>query len=709
MTLLDDIRYGARLLLRAPGFTAAAVLTLALGIGAGTAVFSAVDTILRPAPQLAELIRISPLEDGRVRPVGPDELDAWRAVVPEHALAAYAVGAVNAGVESGGGEARHVERIPAAAVDDHYFDVVRTTPILGRAFGDGTDANVVLVSEEFWRTQLSARPDVVGSSVTVDGMPHTIVGVLPDEPRFPRSDTAIWRPLPPRTDGATVIGRVARTTPLAPLRARLETAQRARPAAKDGIRIDWFHDTLLTDRLRATASIGRVTVVFVLLIACANVANLIVARNAGRRAEFAARLALGASRGRLARQLLTESALVASLGGALGVGVALAVTNALMRAWQAIPDARPLAASVEFGTPMLLWALGGAAAATLVAGVIPAWHDTRLEPRSVLAEDGHATTASRGGANLQRTLVALQIAFAFALVTAAMLLARSFTLLHTADVGFEVEQVFTFRVAPGSGSGFDAALDARLGERLRSLPGVLAVGRATHVPLVTAPVGGEHRAEQHVRAMDDVGRVRELLRRMADAPDARDEDHPHRAELRHRLRVVAGAARHDAAREAQRRGRVAIAWRIRGSLGAGAFTCSSSKAIVVPLASPIFMASARMFSNSRTICASSRSRSSSEHSTVPGMTFGAPGTARIRPTVPTWRPGALVTTRFTMSMNRAAASIASCRWPIGVVPAWFAKPVTVTFHQRMPTMPSTMPIVVRSASSTPPCSMCSSK
>jgi predicted permease len=485
MTLLDDIRYGARLLARAPAFTVAAVLTLGLGIGAGTAVFSAVDTILRKPADLAGLIRITPLEGGRPRAARLDELDAWRAAVPEYGWTAYSIGAANVRVGGKSAQVPAVERVPTAAVDRQYFTVLRAETTQGRTFGERTETNVAVISEALWRRQLLARPDVVGTSVTVDGVPHTVIGVLPDKHRFPRNDIALWRPLDPRAEGVTVIARVPGPTPFAPLRARLEGLQPGQqpPEPNASVRIDWFHETLLTGRMRAAAAIGRVTVMFVLLIACANVGNLLVARNVGRRAEFAARIALEASRWRLVRQLVTESAVVASLGGAIGVGVAIAATAALMRAWESIPDTRPFAPGVEFGTPMLLWALGGAAAATLVAGVLPAWHATRVAPRSVLAEHGHTATTSRSGAGLQRVLVALQIAFAFALVTGAMLLARSFAALPTADVGFALDQVFTFQVAPGPGSGPAAPLLPQLDERLRSLPGVLAVGRATHAPL----------------------------------------------------------------------------------------------------------------------------------------------------------------------------------------------------------------------------------
>lgn len=482
--MAQDVRYALRTLRRSPSFTAAAVLTLGLGIGAGTAVHSAVDAMLGQPPHLAGLIRISPIEGGRARAARPDELDAWRAAVPEHVFAGYSVGAVNVGGDGSGVQARPVERVPAAAVDHQYFAVLGARAIRGRTFGEGTETNVAVISEALWMRHLSARPDVVGSSLTVDGVAHTVVGILPDEHRFPRTDIALWRPLGPRPEGVTLIGRVPRTTPLEPLRARLESAQPRQQTTGPGggIRIDWFHDTLLTGRLRAAGTIGRATVVFVLLIACANVANLVLARNIGRRAEFAARIALGAGRWRLVRQLLTESALIASLGGVLGVGIAIAATRALARAWQTIPDSRPFATGVEFGAPMLFWAIGGAMVAAL-AGVFPAWHDTRLAPGAVLAEHGHAATTSPRGASLQRVLVALQIALACALVTGAMLLTRSFTTLQTAEMGFTVNDVFTFQVAPGSRSVPGVPLDARLHERLRSLPGVLAIGRTTHVPL----------------------------------------------------------------------------------------------------------------------------------------------------------------------------------------------------------------------------------
>ncbi|MEX1127344.1 MAG: ABC transporter permease [Vicinamibacterales bacterium] len=486
-TLLDDVRHGVRILRNRRMFAATAVLTLGLGIGASTAVFSAVDTILRHPPAgLAEMIRIAPHDGGEIRQARLDELEAWRAALSDVRIAAYSLTPVNVGRGAEGMGPRGAERVLVAAVDREYFGVVDVAAALGRTFGGEADTNVVVLSDPFWRRRFGGRREVIGDSVPIDGLPHTVIGVLPEGHRFPRSDVAMWRPLGRRVEAVTVIGRLARDAPLEPLRDRLAAIHRAPavdggPAA--GVRIDRVHDTLLNDRLRAAASIGHVTVLLVLLIACANVANLIVARNVGRRPEFAARFALGASRGRLARQLLTESAVIAGMGGVLAVGIALVGTRALMYSWQTLPDMRPFPTSVEFGTGMLLWAIGGTAVATLLAGLIPAWHDTHIAPQAVLAEYGRTATASRGGVTLQRALVGIQIALAFALVTAAALLARSFTALQGAELGFAVDHVLTFRVAPGPSPSSRSGLDGWLGERLRARPGVLAIGRAADLPL----------------------------------------------------------------------------------------------------------------------------------------------------------------------------------------------------------------------------------
>jgi len=489
MALLEDLRHALRYLRRAPAFSAAAVLTLGLGIGASTAVFSAIDTLLvRPPAGLAELVRIAPLDGNTIRPARRDEVESWRAAIGDVEIAAYSLMPVN--MRPGGRlNTPGAERVMAAAVDSRYFDVVRATAALGRTFATD-DPNAVILSHLFWRRHFEGRQDVIGHSFTIDRVPYTVVGVLPEEHRFPRSDVAVWLPLDRRRlEALTVLARVAIDAPLEPLRDRLESLQRARgtdDGAASAVRIERVHETLLNDRLRAAARIGHVTVLLVLLIACANVANLVVARNVRRRAELATRSALGASRGRLARQLLADTAVIAGLGGVLGVGVAVGGARWLMGVWQTLPDIRPFPTAIEFGAGMLIWALCGTIVATLLAGLVPAWHGARIAPQAVLSEHGRTATSSRRGVTLQRALVGIQIAFAFALVTAAALLARSFTALQSTALGFAVEDVLTFRVTPGPPPSASAGLDAWLAERLPALPGVRAIGRAADLPLDAA-------------------------------------------------------------------------------------------------------------------------------------------------------------------------------------------------------------------------------
>jgi putative ABC transport system permease protein len=478
------LRQAWRSLRRAPAILGAAVASLALGIGATVTVFAAVDATLRRAPpELAALARVTPLSEGGERAATLADVEAWRAAAPRVAFAAYAIDGVNVSA----GSAQHAERLLAARVDAAWFDVVRADAALGRTFAVAERDAVALLSDGAWRRVFGGRGDVVGQHLLIDGKPATIIGVLPAEHRFPRTDVGIWLPLGRAPDVAvTVIARVERDAALASLRAVLAAVpggSAGATAASQDVRVERVHETLLNERLRAAARIGYATVLIVLLIACANVANLLVARNVARRAELATRLALGAGRLRVARELLTDSFVIAALGGVSGSIVALAGTRLLDRLWAVVPDTRPFASSIAIDATVLLWALAATLLATLLAGVLPAWHAARLAPAGVLAEHARTATPARSAALLQSTLVGAGIALAFALLVSAGLLTRSFVALHASPLGFAIEDVLTFRIAPAGVADAAAARADELADRLRGLPAIVALGRGAELPL----------------------------------------------------------------------------------------------------------------------------------------------------------------------------------------------------------------------------------
>ena len=517
-----DLRYAVRALRASPAFTLVAVLSLALGIGANAAIFSLVDAvILRPLPppvvRPGELLRLTMHDRGEEFTNPLWEVIRDRQDVFSSAFA-YVAGTFNL---AGGGEVR---RVNGNWVSGEYFTTLGLQPAAGRLLTRADDVRgcpaLVIVSDGFWQRELGSRADVVGRTLSMDGKPFTIVGVsprgftgidvgTPADLFAPLCAEAVVRGPLSALDVRDhwflhVLGRIRRDVPLAQLRARL--AASSRPIFEATIPPDWAasdqRDYAQT-RLGAEPASNGLSAVrlqyrrplmvllsvagVVLLIACANVANLLLARASARRQEVSIRVALGAARGRLVRQFLTESVLLAFMGATLGVLFARWSSGVLVRLLSTRADTVTLDLSLD--ARLLAFSIAMAAATGLLFGLVPAWRASRVDPYAAMRGHGASTGRpgrSRGG--FGSSFVAVQVALSLVLVVAAGLLLRTFRTLTTLDPGFRSDGVLLARVDPGRAVlTQDAEREFRreLLARLRAIPGV----RAASASLIT-PVSG---------------------------------------------------------------------------------------------------------------------------------------------------------------------------------------------------------------------------
>jgi putative ABC transport system permease protein len=496
-TLRQDLRYAARQLIRAPGFTAVAVLTLGLGIGANTAIFSVVNAVLLrplPYPQPARLVDVAERRPNGTTNVAsyPNFLD-WRKDGALESMALFRTQSFNVG------GADRPERVAGALVSADYFRVLGLGPATGRYFFRQEDTpgqdHVAVISHSVWQRRFAGDPSAVGRTLMVDGRGLTIVGVAPAGFRFPE-EADLWVPVslddPSLLEARglhayQVIGRLGQGQTLAQVSARLR-AVAARLAAEYpasnrhwGVGVTPLQESLVHG-LRPTLLVLLGAVGFVLLIASANVAGMMLARGAARRREVSIRAALGAGRWQLIRQLFTESAVLTFLGGGLGLGLAAWGVEALLAlAPQGLrpPDAPVIDATV------LGFTFAVAALTSLVFGVLPALQIARRGGEAPLSETGRTT----GGMDRQRTrrlLVAGEIALALLLLVGAGLMVQSFRRLLAVDPGFRTADVISARLAlPRTGRdsaeiiGFYQDLVARAG----ALPGVSAAAAVSYLPL----------------------------------------------------------------------------------------------------------------------------------------------------------------------------------------------------------------------------------
>jgi putative ABC transport system permease protein len=508
--LWQDIRYGARLLIRFPGVTAAALVALALGTGVNTALFSVVNTVLlQPLPfpdshELVQLWRTEPptLQFGSAS--FPRYLD-WRArnrVFEESGAWAPA------GLTLTGREAP--ERIPAGRATASFFRTIGAAPVMGRWFTEQDDrpgaAKVVVVSQGFWQRRLGGSPAVLGTTLTLDGAAHTVIGVSP------ATMNEVWRvdawvPLAMAADQSVrtsnfllVFGRLRDGLSLEQARQGLAdlAAELSRDYQTDryGFNALALHD-VITRGPRQALWILLGTTGFVLLIACANVANLLLARAVTRQKEMAVRTALGAGRGRLLRQLITETVLLAAIGGVVG----LLLAQGLLQVFVLLAPANfPRLASISLDRTVLLFSTAVALLCGFIAGVLPALHVARAEPSDALREGStRGATAGRARA-ASRLLVMSEVALAVMLVAAAGLTVKSLQQLTRQDLGLITDNVLTFGVSvpalPQIPQNRDdaqrvAQFFQTFEERLRGLPGAISVGATNMLPIAATGMNGQ--------------------------------------------------------------------------------------------------------------------------------------------------------------------------------------------------------------------------
>jgi len=500
-TFLQDLRYAARKLLHAPGFTIVAVATLALAIGATTAVYSIVDgVILEPLPFRSpeRLVRLeSTGRDGKSFPLSPaDFLDYGNQTTSFAGLAQFGVGSANFAA-NGSGEPSRLDR---ANVGPTFFDVLGVRPVLGRFFapnegGPGT-ANVVVISDKLWHSRFGDDRAVLGKSIMLDERQFTIIGVASSTVDYPQP-VDIWTPrlITPSADpsgrGAHQFFAVARLKDGVTVeRARADVAALARRLGEQYPNLDQeFGATVnplqeqMVGNLRPTLFAILGAVGFVLLIACANVANLLLVRAASRSSEMAVRTALGAPRGRILRQLLTESLLLVVAGAAVGVAGAVWLVNAIVVMG---PRLLPRLQDVSVNGRVL----GVSAAVSIVTGIVfglvPALHAVRPNIAAMLRDTLRGS--SRGGVNrLRAGLVVAEMALAVVLLIGAGLLVKSFAALMRVDPGFRTENVVTFDLSlPPAKYATDRSKIAAMSDltsRIRALPGTEQVGQTMGRPL----------------------------------------------------------------------------------------------------------------------------------------------------------------------------------------------------------------------------------
>jgi len=500
-TLWQDIRYGLRMLAKAPAFTALAVITLALGIGANSAIFSIVNAVLlQPLPyhnpgRLVQLWETEPAP-GHYPFAGPDYLD-WQAETRTLAGTSLYTWGTSVSI-SGAGQPQQASLVETEA---NFFSLLGVQPLLGRTFAKGEGAaghnHVAVLSYGFWQRQLGGQRGAVGQSLQLDGQTYTVVGVMPSWFRFP-SQADLWTPMDMSRKALgqrgehsyPAFGRLKPGVTVQQAQAELSTiAARLEKQYPDsnkdiGATVVSLKEQLVgKSRTQVLVLLGAVALV--LLIACANVANLLLVRATGRHREIALRGALGASRGRLIRQLLTESVLLSVVGAALGAGLAWIAVKYFATA-ATLPLPRPNPITVD-GT-VLLFTVGIALLVGLLFGLAPALETSQLHLSEELKASAQAVVSATGHRRLLRdALVVSEIAISLALLVGAGLLLRSFANLREMNLGFQPQNLVTARVKPPEAKY--GTMDSRRSfysqflTRLENTPRIQSAALSSEIPL----------------------------------------------------------------------------------------------------------------------------------------------------------------------------------------------------------------------------------
>jgi putative ABC transport system permease protein len=511
--MFEDLRYSLRVLARSPSFTLVAVLGLALGIGANSAIFTAMNAVLlRPLPykQAEQLVLLWQLnrhnEDHEIKASAPDYLDLKEQNSVFQDIAAFnansGLGLNLSGADQSGADQNgvsHPARISATSVTGNLFSVLGVTPALGRSFLPDEErpgsAPVCILSHDLWRRRFGSDPKIIGKTVTLNSEVWTVVGVMPAGFRFPQS-VDLWVPAMVRSTARTkraqhYLGVIARLKPGLSLdHAQAELNSLARrmelqyPETNAGLGI-----TLVPLRTQITGNIRPALLVlfgataFVLLIACTNLANLLLVRATVRQAEMSLRLALGASRTRLVRQLLTESALLGVLGGVLGLILAFAGTRLLLNH---SPSNLPRTNEIAVDGRVLAFTLGLSVFTAVIFGMVPALQASKPDLIRTLKVGGSGFAMGHGWQRLRLLLVASEMALALVLLIGASLMIRSSFRLQEVNIGLDPLNVLTMDTtltvdrypAPRQIAFYRSVV-----ERIGALPGVTSVGAVDNLPL----------------------------------------------------------------------------------------------------------------------------------------------------------------------------------------------------------------------------------
>ena len=506
---MDTIRFAFRSLRSSPGFTLLAVLALGLGIGANSAIFSIISAIfLHPLPYVHpnEIVQITSADPERQLNQAQFSWPRFEMVRERQTVfSGMAVAAPNAYNVTGFGDP---EQVQALLVSHEYFPLLGVQPVVGRAFSADEDraggADVVMLSYGYWQKHFGANADAVGKSVTLDGKPFTIIGVLPkDLSAFPLNQIALFTTRPKEVpfltaqqidNGGFFFNVIARLRPGADVQqARAEMNviaagyRQAHPThadSKSQITVGRLHDDLVGNQ-RATYATLFAAVAAVLLIACANVANLVLARFSRRRKETAIRFALGAKRSHVVAQFLTESVLLSLAGGLVGLALAAASLKILV---QVGANFIPRVEDISLDPLVLLFTLGVSVVAGLILGVVPAMHASMHVVNDALKESTRSSTSDRSRNRFRSGLFIVEIAVSFVLLIVTSLLIASFVRIHNVSQGFRSQGVFVgFAVVPPAQyparTEGTANFYKRLYERLQTIPGAKSVALSDNPPL----------------------------------------------------------------------------------------------------------------------------------------------------------------------------------------------------------------------------------